>query len=73
MPRCSDIRELITLCEGKVTKIPDNAKISVGTYLEGCDCVNEFWVLDSVTAGKLEPLEEYAITAESAKTKSPFV
>ncbi|XP_044754009.1 microcephalin isoform X2 [Coccinella septempunctata] len=73
IPRCSDIRELITLCEGKVTKIPDNAKIAVGAYFEGCDCVNEYWVLDSITSGKLEPIDEYVITAESAKTKSPFV
>ncbi|XP_045462072.1 microcephalin [Harmonia axyridis] len=73
MPRCSDLRELITLCEGKVTKTPDSAKIAVGSYLDGCDCVNEYWVLDSITAGKLKSLDEYVITSQTLKTKSPFV
>ncbi|KAL3284458.1 hypothetical protein HHI36_018619 [Cryptolaemus montrouzieri] len=69
-PRCSDLRELIGLCKGKLTKIPDNAAIAVGSYFEDCKCVTEHWILDSISAGKLKPMKKYLI---SNAIKSPFV
>ncbi|KAK9886775.1 hypothetical protein WA026_018429 [Henosepilachna vigintioctopunctata] len=70
-PRCSDLRELITICKGKISKMPDNAVISVGAYFDGCECVSEYWILDSISAGKLKPLKKYYLSKENGK--SPFV
>lgn len=66
-PRCSDLRELITLCQGKVTSILRNAVIIVGGYVDNSKvtCVNETWVLDSITKYKKMPVKNYLIKSEN--------
>ncbi|XP_072400084.1 uncharacterized protein MCPH1 [Diabrotica undecimpunctata] len=63
IPRCSDIRELISLCKGKTTTIPRNASVVVGEYAknEGGVCVSEAWVLDSISQNKKLPFKKYLI------------
>ncbi|XP_050518793.1 uncharacterized protein LOC126892921 [Diabrotica virgifera virgifera] len=62
-PRCSDIRELISLCKGKTTTIPRNASVVVGEYVksEGGVCVSEAWILDSITQNRKLSFKKYLI------------
>ncbi|CAG9840235.1 unnamed protein product [Diabrotica balteata] len=63
IPRCSDIRELISLCKGKTTTIPRNASVVVGEYAknDGGVCVSEAWILDSISQNKKLPFKKYLI------------
>lgn len=63
IPRCSDLRELISMCQGKVTTILRNAEILIGAYVNqsGVVCVKETWVLDSITKYKKMPFKKYFI------------
>lgn len=67
LPRCSDLRELITLCQGKVTTIPRNAAIVVGGYKDDPQviCVKETWVLDSISMYKKMPFKNYLIKSDN--------
>lgn len=61
VPRCSDLRELVVLCKGKVTKTKNRCKISVGEKVEGVISVKELWILDSITQYKLKPFTSYIL------------
>lgn len=67
IPRSSDLKELITLCQGKVSNILRNATIVVGGYVNqpSVTCVKETWVLDSITKYKKMPFESYLITSDN--------
>ncbi|XP_074035088.1 microcephalin [Leptinotarsa decemlineata] len=64
IPRCSDLRELVTLCKGKFTANARKAKIIVGESLryEGVICVKENWILDSITFNKKMSFKKYIIS-----------
>ncbi|EFA01060.1 microcephalin [Tribolium castaneum] len=64
-PKASDLKALITICQGKVTAVLKNASIVVGEYIEGDDltCVTEVWVLDSIHVNKLKSVKNYLIKA----------
>lgn len=66
-PRCSDLKELITLCQGKITTILRNAVIVVGGYVNvsHVTCVKETWVLDSITKYKKMPFKSYLIQSDN--------
>lgn len=53
-PPAKIIKELIKTAGGIVTHNPDQAKVIVGI-----DGVKETWVLDSITTGEVQPLNEY--------------
>lgn len=63
IPRCSDLQELVVLCKGSVTRIARSAKIVIGEYVkyEGIICVNETWLLDSITLNRRLPFTKYII------------
>ena len=56
-PPPKELKELVTLCGGKVTGSKSRAKCCVGGS-DG-DCVSEQWVLDSVTMVHLQPTRPY--------------
>lgn len=67
-PRCSDLRELIALCKGKVTTVLRNASIVVGEKVKqdaagGITCVTEMWILDSITFNVKKPFKKYLINS----------
>ncbi|XP_066151155.1 microcephalin-like [Euwallacea fornicatus] len=65
-PRSSDLKELITTCKGKIVTSRRMAKIVVGQYVkqDNTVCVNEFWVLDSITFYRKMPFKQkYLISA----------
>lgn len=66
-PRCSDLRELITLCKGKITPMLRNATIVVGGYLDqdGITCVTETWVLDCIQFNKKCSFRKYVIKEDN--------
>ncbi|CAG9772193.1 unnamed protein product [Ceutorhynchus assimilis] len=70
-PRCSDLRELIRTCKGKVVTNPRMAMIIVGQYIDGEHvCVTEKWVLDCVNFYEKMDLDDYLIEADNRKRKS---
>ncbi|XP_060520180.1 microcephalin [Cylas formicarius] len=62
-PRCSDLRELITACKGIAVTERRTAKIVVGEYIDEDEaiCVNEKWILDSISFNKKMPFKEYLL------------
>ncbi|RZC36452.1 microcephalin [Asbolus verrucosus] len=70
-PKQADLKELISICQGRVTGVYRNAAVVVGEYVrgEGVPCVTEAWVLDSITFNKLKPFKKYLI--KSAGSESP--
>lgn len=67
LPRCSDLRELIALCKGRVTSIIRNATVIVGGYskTEGTTCVHEAWLLDSIQNYRKMPFKKYIISTDN--------
>lgn len=67
IPRCSDLKELICFCKGKITTILRNAEIIVGGYLdqEGVVCVTETWVLDCIQFNKKCNFKKYVIKTDN--------
>ncbi|CAG9864508.1 unnamed protein product [Phyllotreta striolata] len=63
IPRCSDLRELVVACKGKITKVLSRAAVVVGqvTDQSRAVCVSEKWILDSITANKMLPLKDYLL------------
>ncbi|XP_057672670.1 uncharacterized protein LOC130904119 [Diorhabda carinulata] len=63
IPRCSDLRELIQLCKGRITAVPRCARIIIGEYVEydAVICVKETWVLDCISQNKKFPFKKYLI------------
>ncbi|VEN40366.1 unnamed protein product [Callosobruchus maculatus] len=66
-PRCSDLKELIRVCGGKVTTIARNADVIVGGYQKRDDvtCVTELWVLDCIKFNKRIPMKKYRIHSDN--------
>ncbi|XP_066260333.1 microcephalin [Euwallacea similis] len=65
-PHCWDLKELITTCKGKIVTSRRKAKIVVGQYVkqDNTVCVNEFWILDSITFYRKMPFKQkYLISA----------
>uniref|UniRef100_A0A1Y1L3Q4 BRCT domain-containing protein n=1 Tax=Photinus pyralis TaxID=7054 RepID=A0A1Y1L3Q4_PHOPY len=60
-PRRSDLEELIRLCNGTVAKEIYHAKIIVGDWVRSDEitCVNEKWILDSITFNKKKSFKNY--------------
>jgi hypothetical protein len=67
-PRPADLRELISICKGKVTTSQRGAAVAVGECLKGdeVNCVTEMWVLDSIHFNKLKSFKNYLL-----KTTAP--
>ncbi|KAF5278269.1 hypothetical protein FQR65_LT15711 [Abscondita terminalis] len=62
-PKRVDLIELIKLCKGRVVTKRNDAKIVVAEYVDADDvkCVNEKWILDSITFNKKKSLKKYLI------------
>ncbi|KAK5642659.1 hypothetical protein RI129_008826 [Pyrocoelia pectoralis] len=62
-PRKSDIEELIGLCKGTIVKEVYHAKIIVGDWIrcENIICVNERWILDSISLNKKKSFKKYLL------------
>lgn len=60
-PKREDLRELITLCQGKVSNVYRSANIIIGELMNGSDfvCLREQWVLDSIMLNRLQSFKSY--------------
>lgn len=69
-PRCSDLKELITTCKGKVVTAPRMAKIVIGQYIqqENTVCVKETWILDCITFYKKMHFKEKYLLSNNRKS-----
>lgn len=72
-PKPSDLKELITICKGKVTHTTRHANIAVGEYVdrEGVTSVTETWVLDSVCVNKVKSFKKYLLTDNYCSEEEP--
>lgn len=63
VPRCSDLEELVTLCNGTIVNTPRQAKIIVGQIFryENIVCVTEKWVLECITQNKLKSFKTFIL------------
>lgn len=68
---CKNLRELILLCYGKVTKnVPNCCYFITEKYQPNVDSkkliqVHPNWILDSITSGKVQKLATYLIANTS--------
>lgn len=59
-----ELKELILLCSGKLTENRRRAKYFVGeryTANPNSICVNQLWILDSITDNKLKKVNKYLL------------
>lgn len=53
-PPTSVLKELVKTAGGRITENPGKAQIEIGH-----DGLKEIWILDSVTTGELQPIDDY--------------
>jgi hypothetical protein len=53
-PPASSLKELVKIAGGRITEDPNQAEIIIG--LGG---LREIWILDSITTGEVQSLEQY--------------
>lgn len=63
-PKFNYLEELVTLCKGKVAATTGRANIIVGEFIpnENVVCVEEKWILDSITYNKRKNFKKYILT-----------
>lgn len=69
-PKPADLKELISICQGRVAASIFRADIVVGEYInrDNLTCVTETWILDCIHWNKFMPLKHYLIKSDSQQS-----
>lgn len=62
--KCSDIKELILLCGGRLTDSKRRARYIIGKYYDkhfNGICLDMAWILDSISISKIKKIDKYLL------------